>query len=392
MCSIVTYLRDLRVSHSLNRIMKQGRSLIYVTSANLPNDRAHGIQIAHTCSALATEGVEVTLCIPKRWGVSEEEVRHYYTLDRSVPIRRVRVIDISSVVPGYLSFFVRSVSFSVGALWYALTHMKGEDVVYARGEMVLPLALGAWRYRLCWETHSKPATVWLYRFVLKAVQRVVTLTRYYADELVSVFGVPRDRIVVAPDAVDLEPFARAYDSSLMRRTFGIPDGRTVLMYTGSDQSWKGVDVLKEAVRHLPPHYLLVLVGRIRDDTNGDRRFFYAGPQPHHDIPRWLAAADYLMLSGNANDALSARYTSPMKLFEYMAAGRPIIAFDVPAFREVLDATSALFVPAQDPASIARAIVTVDPGAACRCAATAQRMVQRYTWVARAERIGAHLWG
>ncbi|MBP9760288.1 MAG: glycosyltransferase, partial [Candidatus Pacebacteria bacterium] len=349
----------------------------------MPNDRAHGIQIAYTCNAMARVDIAVTLLIPKRWGVTDEDVRRYYVLDPSIRIRRVRVIDASRVVPGYLSFFIRMVSFSVGALWYAVTHTRKHDVVYTRGEMVFPLALCAWRYRLCWETHSKPSRVWLYRIVLRAVHEVVTVTHYYADELVNMFGVARGRVLVAPDAVDLVPFRTAYDQESTRATLGVSNNKTILLYTGSDQKWKGVDVLKEVVRHLPDTYLLVFVGQIHNDTGDDARFHYAGFQHHEDIPRWLAVADYLMLTGNINDTLSSRYTSPLKLFEYMASGKPIIAFEIPSFREVLDDTTACFVPATDPQRIALSIEALMPERARQCAVQACRVVERYTWDARA---------
>src|SRR5262249_13241169 len=70
-------------------------------------------------------------------------------------------------------------------------------------------------------------------------------------------------------------------------------------------------------------------------------------------PRWLAAAAVLVLPNSRAEPISARYTSPLKLFEYMAAGRPIVASDLPSLREVLTGgRNAVLVPPDDPGALA----------------------------------------
>jgi glycosyltransferase involved in cell wall biosynthesis len=102
----------------------------------------------------------------------------------------------------------------------------------------------------------------------------------------------------------------------------------------------------------------------------------------------LADMDVLVLPNTATH-ISARYTSPLKLFEYMAAGRPIVASDLPALREVLtDGENALLVEPGNAAQLADAIGRLlhDPELAQRLAAAAWRDVQAYSWDRRAERL------
>jgi glycosyltransferase involved in cell wall biosynthesis len=110
--------------------------------------------------------------------------------------------------------------------------------------------------------------------------------------------------------------------------------------------------------------------------------------PPADVAPYLKAADVLVLPNTAT-LVSRTYTSPLKLFEYMAAGRPIIASDLPAFREVLrDEENALLVPPENPEALASAAVRLirDPELSERLARRAFDDVEAYSWAKRAERL------
>jgi glycosyltransferase involved in cell wall biosynthesis len=103
----------------------------------------------------------------------------------------------------------------------------------------------------------------------------------------------------------------------------------------------------------------------------------------------LAAADVLALPNSGRAAVSRYYTSPLKLFEYMAAERPIIASDLPALREIIaNEETALLVPPDDASALAAAVerLRADPALARRLAANARSAVGAHTWERRAARI------
>ena len=110
--------------------------------------------------------------------------------------------------------------------------------------------------------------------------------------------------------------------------------------------------------------------------------------PHAEVRRTIAGAGAAVLP--LPDNLMARYfTSPLKLFDYMAAGAPIVASDLPTVREVLaDGDNALLVPPEDPDALAAAIgrLLVNPGLADRLRRTAYEQVRAFTWDVRAARI------
>ena len=92
---------------------------------------------------------------------------------------------------------------------------------------------------------------------------------------------------------------------------------------------------------------------------------------------------------NVPSAISERYTSPLKLFEYLTMGRPIVASDLPAMREVLThEETALLVTAGDPQALALAVrrLADAPVLAARLATGARMLAAAYTWDRRADRL------
>jgi glycosyltransferase involved in cell wall biosynthesis len=148
--------------------------------------------------------------------------------------------------------------------------------------------------------------------------------------------------VVAPDGVRLD----------VSRPVSAPAEPGIVGYAGHLYTWKGVDVLLDAVAGL------------------------------------LERAGILVLP-NLATAISTHFTSPLKVFEYMAAGRAIVASDLPAIREVLEhERNALLVPAGDGAALADALRRLidDPALAARLARTASADVEAFGWDQRAERL------
>jgi glycosyltransferase involved in cell wall biosynthesis len=98
-----------------------------------------------------------------------------------------------------------------------------------------------------------------------------------------------------------------------------------------------------------------------------------------------AEADICLLP-LSDTAIGSRYTSPLKLFEYMALGKPIVSADVPAIRSVLSSgESALLVPPGDIAALAAAVrkLMQQPAMAAELGGRARQLARRYSWQARA---------
>ncbi|OGC95685.1 hypothetical protein A2590_00030 [Candidatus Adlerbacteria bacterium RIFOXYD1_FULL_48_8] len=215
------------------------------------------------------------------------------------------------------------------------------------------------------------------------------------QELVST-GYPAEKILVASDAVDVSEFSGTKDVVGLKAELGIPEDKHVIVYTGSiDEPWKGVGVLYEASKLLDDSYQIVVVGGkehyveyFKKEYPERANFLMVGQKPHESIPSYIALADVVVLPNSGKQAISAISTSPMKLFEYMASGVPIVASDLPSIREVLNPDNAFLVEADNPQALAEGIESVmkQREVASARAAQAQRDVQAYTWDNRARSI------
>ncbi len=217
----------------------------------------------------------------------------------------------------------------------------------------------------------------------------VTITHALADELAGRWG-PRENLAVVPDGARLRT-PRAY-----QRPAGRPP---VVAYAGHLYPWKGVDLLVDALASMPEVHGLIIGGhpgesdlarlQVRAAGHGlGERLAFAGMVEPSGVAALLDTADVLVLPNPATTA-SARYTSPLKLFEYLAAGRPIVASDLQAFREVLlDRVNALLFEAGSVVSLASAIrlALADSVLAATIARGAIDTAQDYTWDRRADRL------
>ncbi|MBH41826.1 MAG: glycosyl transferase family 1 [Candidatus Magasanikbacteria bacterium] len=224
-------------------------------------------------------------------------------------------------------------------------------------------------------------------------KKIFVLTQLMKEDLIK-YGVDGRKIHVSPDGVDLEQFTISLSKEDARKKLNLPYDKTIVMYTGSFYmyKWKGVDVLLEAAKSIDEdRYLFVLVGANKDEVSQIKRKYsltnvlLLPHQPHKDIPVFLKAADVLVLPNTDSDAISSRYTSPLKLFEYMASGVPILASNIPSIREVLDNSNAvLFEPGSSKALVSGLKTLISDGELVSgLVKQAKEDVLEYTWHKRA---------
>ncbi|MBA2603281.1 MAG: glycosyltransferase family 4 protein [Acidobacteria bacterium] len=386
--------------------------LAYFADIRLPLERANGIQTMETCAALASRGHEVWLIARPDTQDPRRDPYEYYGIARS---GRFQI----ETAPVAGPQFARRLGYLAFALGRALGRGRG-DLLFTRdlgvAAMFASVPAGT-RPPFVYESHgyapdvaaelpqlvatakpagraklkrlaSREALVW------REASGYVTITRSLAEALRGRFG-DRDNLAVVPDGVRLSP-GRTY----VPRVEGEP---VVVGYAGHLYAWKGVDLLLEALARLPAVRGLIVGGH---DAEGDLarvragaerlgiagRVEFTGLVPPSAVPPLLARAAILVLP-NLPTTISTHFTSPLKLFEYMAAGRAIVASDLPAIREVLtDDVNAVLVAPGDAAALARGIerLAADPSTAARLGRAAFDAADGYTWERRAERLDAVL--
>lgn len=228
---------------------------------------------------------------------------------------------------------------------------------------------------------------------LQAYDLVLALTHALADD---VRAVTRDAVVplVVPTCTGLD--RAAVPSAPSHLPAG---GRIVLGYIGTVDVLHGVRDLFEALHLLPDTFTLRVVGRVGAQTQKEvaryladselaQRLEVVGPVPYSQIAHQVDACD-LLLAPAGITRHSKKYRSPLKIFDYMARGKPIVAADVPAHRELLqDGVNARLYRAGDAEHLAAVVreLAGDPAQMQAIARRAWEQSAEYTYEARAERI------
>lgn len=361
-------------------------NILYIANVRMPTEKAHGIQIMKTCEAFKAVGNEIELVVPFRKTPIADDPFAYYGITHRFPLTVLPVPDLIRF--GRIGFLLASLIFSERArlrkaFWKA-------DIIYSRDAFVL-LQYLLLRRKLVFEAHARPTA--LSRFVAKRAYRTIVISNGL-KEVYTASGVPADRIIVAPDAVDEHRFDAAGTKAEARDALSLSRIEKIVVYVGHLYARKGADTLAHAAAQLPDVHFVFVGGtskdldRFREEWKKAQNVTIVGHVLPVLVPRYLRAADILVIPNSGKDEDASRFTSPMKLFEYMASGTPIIASDVPAIREILSDEDALLVAPDDPLAFASAIeqVFANESAARERAVAARHHVTEYTWAKRAERI------
>jgi len=402
--------------------------LLYLANIRVPTEKAHGLQIMQNCEAFADSGVQVTLWVARRFNTPAMRGADpfvYFGVKPNFALRHISCLDLMPLVRertdplARLIFYLQLFTFTLVSLVGAL--FSRADVYYSRDPLVV-LALSLvkpWR-TLAYEPHDLAVGRfgrWLQGQVVQRAGTVIPITAALRDDLIE--RVAKDfyhrgtadtekrdslsqKFLVAHDGIRQERFAHSPEQAEARRMLGWPEDGFIVGYVGRLHTLtmdKGVGVLVDALSEVEGVCLAVVGGpddmaealrhRWRTLRLAEARFLYAGQVLPDRVPLYLSAFDVCAMP-HPYTAHFARHTSPIKLFEYMASQRAIVASNLPGFAEVVtDGESALLVPPGDARVLAAAILRLRDNSALRqeLASTAYRQVMAdYTWEARAKRI------
>ncbi|MEA5567045.1 glycosyltransferase family 4 protein [Anabaena sp. UHCC 0399] len=223
---------------------------------------------------------------------------------------------------------------------------------------------------------------------------IVTVNEYLKNTYIKT-GIPATKILVWSDAIDVDKITiKVPSKQLSREELGLPPLRKIVTYCGHFYEYKGVSYVIEAAKYLPD-ILFCLVGgwpndieRCQKQAEGLKNIYFAGFVPNKEVYKYLAASDFLLLP-NSGRFEQAYTTSPLKLFEYMAAQRPIIASDIPALQGVIRHKDNAFLVEPDSATaIADALKILEKNyiLSNQIAENARQYVNNFTWSHRAKDI------
>jgi len=368
--------------------------LIFIARSRIPSSRANCIQTLKMCSGFAAH-VPVELIAP----YYPEDARQKTDLRERFALAREFAVSWVPFPHWGERFAVRGYALAA-ALW---AHARRARYVYTR-EPWSAYWLARSGARTGFEAHyleeDRRHPVWRKLVsdprLSPALRGIFCISKSLIEDYAAA-GARRELLRWAPDGVDLQRFEPAVAKEDARARLGLPAQARIVCHSGHLYPGRGIEETLDALPALP-EVQLMLIGGNPEDINRIRayatgrdlcdRVRFEGTVPNGKVPLYLWAADALIMPYTTRTA-TARAMSPLKMFEYMAAGRPIVATDFPPVREVLrDGENALLVAPDSPEEIARGLrrVQEDSTLAEAIAGRARQDVEAYTWERRAGHI------
>ncbi len=372
-----------------------------------PSPRANGIQVVKTAHALATRGREVRLVVRHSDPRPTEVILPEFGVE---PVPRLHV---DRLIVGHApnSSFIPRLRYLTQSLLMARRASKHGALVLTRDLQLADLLLRVRCSNLSYEAHAVEAVMYderhrLYglssepspskrrrienreRRVWTGASGFIATTQGILSTFERLFGA-RPRTAVVPNGCDTPK----------DREFTPPSGDHRIVYAGQLYPWKGVDVLVQAFARLSKGEL-VIVGGLKGESDFDRiqglarsldlgdRVKFPGSLPQKDVARELARAT-VVVAPFLKSAMTSEHTSPIKAFEAMAAGRPLLISDTDASREIVeDGRTGLVVPPGNVEAWSQALERVlsDRALQMSLARAAFEKATQYSWARRAERI------
>lgn len=373
------------------------KEIIYIANARIPTEKAHGIQIMKMCEAFSNLGAHVELVVPNRGTPIKEIPFIYYKIKKSFAIKKIFCLDL--VRFGKVGFFLQVLSFTAAAFFYVIS--RDADFIYSRDELPLYF-LSFFKKNIFWETHT-PKYNFLTRRLFKKTDTVVSITQGLKDFYIEK-GISAGRILVAPDGVDLADFDINISKDKLGEDLALPKNKKIIGYVGKYKTMgkeKGVSDLifsfSEVLKDVNDAFLL-LVGINQNELSEVEKFFkdlgiksenykIVAHVPRKEVPYYLKASDLLVMNYPRAEHFE-KYMSPLKLFEYMASGAPIISTDLPSVREVLNNKNSLLVPPGDVESLVEGIKNLLENNSIAFILSRQALedIKKYTWHERTKKI------
>jgi len=320
------------------------------------------------------------------------------TLAERVPEFVFELMEIAYNVPAFFRIRRALRSSRADALYerYAFFHVAGALAARAAGVPLL-LELNYTAETPLYRRRSRllrPLALAAERFVLRRARVVAAVSSVLSRQVVG-RGIAPERVITIPNAIDPERFRGEISGAAVRSQYGL-DGVRVVGFTGAFFPWHGVgfllDVLRELMREIPDTAAL-LVGdgperaaleeRVRE-SGLESRVRFAGWVGHENLPGHVAAFDIAVMPD------SNEYGSPMKIYEYMAMGKPVVAPRLGPLEDgIVDGETGILFPRRDAAALRAALEKLlrdDRLRAGMGARARDHVLAKHTWDRNAARI------
>ena len=367
----------------------------YVTDQLLPSDATDTAQTMAMCAALgALDDVALTLVAP-----AHPRLRDVSALAAHYGVASTfSLAPLPGPYPAPLGLRgLEKVAHARNAARWLRDHAI--DLVYTRNLPAVWATLSRTDMPVVYETYRPwPEQSRFKRLLftrLRRRERLVGLVLHsrLAAESYAWLGFSPERLMVAHNAIDPAPFLNPLSPREARTRLGLPLDGPLVVYTGHVSPDKGLDLVLDAAERLPSVRFALVgssgQGPIERRAAALSNVRVVGWQSANVVPIWLMAADILVIPPTSRPLLKVGNTVlPIKTFQYLAAGRAIVAPRTPDLCEVLDDRNAVLVPPDDREAFITALtwLCAEPGRAATLGDQARRGALDRTWDRRARAV------
>src|SRR3989344_556697 len=354
--------------------MSKKIKLYYIANARFPTEKAHGIQMAKMIEAMIGEGANIEVVVPKR---GAGNIKEFYGLRHEIPVKKLPILNIYS--RGKVGFWIGSISFALG-YWIFLVWKK------LRGEKFIVYTIDIDQFSFFAvpfvgmpyfvEVHDAKKKGFFFNLLFKNAKGIMVINNLIKQTLIKEFNLSENKIKVHPNGIDLEKFSppkadpppadnlSLHHQRKAREKLNLPKDEKIALYVGKFYNWKGLGILTETAKKIP-EIKFYLVGGSKEElvkvsgvADWPENVICAGQRDFKEMPLWLASADVLLVLGTASTEYLYKHTSPMKLFEYIAYRRPIVASKTPAIEQIVSDNEVIFYEPDNANDFANAILYV----------------------------------
>lgn len=319
--------------------------LLYLSTAVIPSQLANSVHVMKMCQAFASNGHDIQLIIPHKIDGQEpgiENIYAYYDVNPCFEIKRLL----------WLPVIGKAYLYGLSVARYAKKY--NPDLVYSR-DIISSYFMVKQGIPVVYESHSPilnsgPVAVWMFKYLIrqKNFRYLAVITQSLKRWYLSNYRGLANKVLVMADGADLPKYLET-NHSFTHVDINQSIEKFQIGYVGNLYPGKGMEIISKLVALCPEMEFHIVGGHAKDISywcdhlRSHQNINFHGYRPHSDVHSIMKQMDVLLAPNLKNVRLPGKnshdigsWTSPLKIFEYMATYKPIVASDIEVLREVLE--------------------------------------------------------
>lgn len=373
--------------------------LAYVTlNGQIPSRTANSVGVMKMCGHFSALGMQTTLIIPDGYSMALEDLGEYQDIFTFYGIKqKFKIKYFPNALANKLSSLPLVYSFFIVLYLYIkkvkFINTRDIEVAFWAAIFKRPVIFESHNYAKIKRHRLLP--YWI-KYINNPESRVaMTVTTNGGKESYIRDGINAENILVIPNGVDIDLYKTLPEQSKLRKSLGLDFSRKIVGFCGSLYPGRGIDEIIWCAEQLPGLMFVIVGGSPKElehyctlaENKNITNIEFIGHVQQKLVPSYLMAADILLMPYTTKTGHS--YMSPMKMFDYLATGRPIIATDFPILHEILkDKHNAVMVEPNSGEALTNGIKWVldNPMKAEEISAQAKKDAASFSWENRTSNV------